>query len=252
MAGWLERLFYKHAKRILAITKGLQDSLLERGYPKEKVPLLTNGVDPEMFHPEVTPDKDVSNLRPDNGILVVYAGTHGLIYSLDTLLHAADKLRHESVHFVLIGDGADKPRLLSIADRLALPNVTFRSPRAQADMPHVFRAADVCVLSLKDLPISSAIMPVKCFEIMACGIPIVFAARGEMAGHIELSGGGVVIEPEQPDLLADALRRFAETGDAQRIEMGRRAREYVVEHFSRDKIVSDLESIMHETLAHGK
>jgi len=251
MAGWLERLFYRHADKILAITRGLQTTLLERGYAEKKVPLLTNAVDPEIFHPEATPDRDVSNFRPENGILVVYAGTHGLIYSLDTLLHAADRLRREKFYFVFIGDGADKPRLMSIADELALPNIVFRPPRARDDMPHVFRSADVCVLSLKDLPISNAIMPVKCFEIMAGGVPIIFAARGEMAGHIERSGGGEVIEPENPDIMADALRRFADIDAEQRVEMGRRARAYVVEHFSRDKIVSDLESIMRETLADG-
>lgn len=249
MAERLERLFYRHADRILAITRGLQTRLLERGYPEEKVPLLTNGVDLDVFHPDVTPDEAISNFRPENGILVLYAGTHGLIYSLDTLLQAADRLRQERFHFLFIGDGADKPRLMSLADDLKLPNITFLPPRTQADMPHVFRGADVCVLSLKDLPISNAIIPVKCLEIMACGVPVIFCGRGEMADHIGRSGGGEVIEPDNSDILADSLRRFATTDAEERKETGHREREYIIEHFSRQKIVSDLESIMHRALA---
>lgn len=252
MARFLERIFYSRAEKILAVTQGLQDSIIGKGYPEEKVPLLTNGVDHESFHEAVMPDGELSAYRPEGGMLILYAGTHGLIYSLDTLLHAAGKLRNENIHFVFIGDGADKPRLQALAADLKLANLTFLPPRPQQDMPAVFRAADLAVLSLKDLPISRAIMPVKCFEIMACGVPIVLAARGEMAGHINRAQAGRVIEPENPDQLAATIREFAVMSAADRAVMGRHGRSYVVQHFSRDTITRRLEQLMQESLVRGE
>ena len=185
-------------------------------------------------------------------MLVIYAGTHGLIYSLETLLYAAQRLRDDKIHFLFIGDGADKERLTTLAADLHLTNVTFLPAQPQSKMPAVFRAADAAVISLKDLPISKAIMPVKCFEIMACGVPIILAARGEMAGHIERSGAGVVIAPENPDELAATLRRFARMTGDERAAMGRGGRAYVTANFSREKIALTLESLMRETVFHGR
>jgi glycosyltransferase involved in cell wall biosynthesis len=250
MAEFLERMFYGQASRILAITNGLRTSLINRGYPEEKVPLLTNGADHEVFRPDVAPNNELSAYRPEGGLLVIYAGTHGLIYSLETLLQAAKILSSVKIHFLFIGDGADKTRLKSIASELNLSNVTFLPSRPQDDMPGVFRAADVAVISLKDLPISKAILPVKCFEIMASGIPIILAARGEMAMHLETSQGGQVIDPENPDQLAGTLRRYMEMSTEDRVAIGRQGRAYVVENFSREKISRDLESIMLDITRH--
>jgi len=252
LAQFLERLFYSQAAKILAITGGLQETLINRGYPESKVPLLTNGVDHDVFRDDTAPDPELTRYRPDGGMLVIYAGTHGLIYSLETLLYAAQRLRDDKIHFLFIGDGADKERLTTLAADLHLTNVTFLPAQPQSKMPAVFRAADAAVISLKDLPISKAIMPVKCFEIMACGVPIILAARGEMAGHIERSGAGVVIAPENPDELAATLRRFARMTGDERAAMGRGGRAYVTANFSREKIALTLESLMRETVFHGR
>ncbi len=248
----LEKLFYNQSAKILAITAGLQKSLLSRGYPEQKVPLITNGVDCDQFDSDIEPDTELSSYRPDGGLLVIYAGTHGLIYSLDTLLEAAQKMLDEPIHFLMIGDGADKTRLVDLAQNMKLTNVTFLPPYQPEDMPSVFRTADVTVVSLRDLPISNAIMPVKCFEIMASAIPVILAARGEMAGHIYVSGGGSVIDPERVDRLTAELRKYGKMSIAERREIGLQGRAYVMRHFSRQKTVRELEFIMEEVVAGGR
>lgn len=248
----LEKLFYNRSAKILAITAGLQKSLLSRGYPEEKVPLITNGVDCEIFDPEILPDEKLTSYRPDNGLLVIYAGTHGLIYSLDTLLETAQKMSADPIHFLMIGDGADKERLVDLAGKMTLTNVTFLPSRPPEDMPSVFCSADVTVVSLKDLPISKSIMPVKCFEIMACAVPVILAARGEMAGHIAASEGGSVIEPERIDRLTAELRRYIKMTRAERREIGLKGRSYMLRNFSRQKTVRNLEFIMEKVSARGK
>ncbi len=249
IALFLEKIFYRQARRILAITQGLYEDIIARGYDEQKVRLLTNGVDPAIFTPDTIPDREVASYRPENGFLIVYAGTHGLIYSLETLLNAAGALRDKPVHFLFIGDGADKPRLQQIAERRQLKNVTFLPPRSGDDMPAVFRAADAAVIALRDIPVSRAVMPLKCFELMAVGCPIIFAARGEMAGHIEDADCGIVIEPENSDAMVSAITNLIKLTDSERRSMGQCGRAYVTTHFSRAKIAKDLETILMEATA---
>lgn len=248
---FLERSFYRRAARILAITGGVQARILAKGYPAEKVPLLTNGVDPDMFTSDAAPDAAVSGYRRDDGLLVVYAGTHGLIYSLDTVLSAAKELAGENISFVFMGDGADKERLVNLAKTMKLVNFTFLPPRPQQDMPGVFRAADLAVVSLKALPVSRAIMPVKCFEIMAVGVPIILAAEGEMAGHITKAGCGEVTPPEDVAALVMALRRYQRMSPEARRAIGLRGRSFVQQRFSRESIAVKLETLMQDVISHG-
>jgi len=252
IASMLERLFYSQAKKILAITQGLQTSILGQGYAPDKVPLLTNGVDHELFHPAVEPDAEILSHKPEGGFLVVYAGTHGLIYSLDTVLDAAEMVAEKNIRFVFVGDGSDKDRIVKRARNMKLSNVTFLPPRKEEEIPSVFKAADATVICLKKLEISKAIMPLKCFENMAVGVPILYAAEGEMANHIEQAGCGMVIEPENPAVLAGALERFADMATEERHKVGLKGREFVVEHFTREKIAADLETIMQRAITDGE
>lgn len=248
---YLERFFYSRAVRIIGVTEGVRSRVMAKGYPPEKVLLITNGADLDMFTTNVMPDAAVSSCRKNDGLLVVYAGTHGLIYSLDTVLAAAKELAGDNVAFLFIGDGADKKRLVNLADRMKLSNVTFLPPRPQQEMPGVFRAADLAVVSLKALSVSKAIMPVKCFEIMAVGVPIILASEGEMAGHITEARCGFTVAPEEVDQIVDAFRRFLALTAEERIAMGRRGREYVIKHFSRQAIANQLEATMKEIVARG-
>ncbi len=249
---FLERRFYRGAERILAITEGVRDHILAKGYPAERVPLITNGVDPEVFSETVAPDGEVLSYRRGDNLLVVYAGTQGLIYALDTLLDAARQVRDEAFHFLFIGDGADKDRLMSLAADGHLTNVTFLPSRVQSDMPAVFRAADLAVIPLRDRPVSQAIMPVKCFEMMAAGVPLVLAARGEMARHVAAAGCGEVIEPEASPAIVAALRRFREMGPSERRRIGMKGRAYVIANFSREEMTHRLEAVMNEVIADGR
>ena len=249
---FLERLFYRCAERILAITGGVRDHILAKGYPADKVPLITNGVDPEIFSDTVAPDAEVLSYRRGGSLLVVYAGTLGLVYALDTLLDAARQVREEAFHFLFIGDGADKDRLMSLAAEGHLSNVTFLPPRGQSDMPAVFRAADLAVIPLRDLPVSRAIMPVKCFEMMAVGVPLILAARGEMAQQVVAAGCGEVIEPEDSTAIVAALHRFRDMAPSERRRIGMRGRTFVIANFSREEMTRRLEAAMNEVIADGR
>ncbi len=246
----LERLFYNKAARILAVTVGIQDFIVDMGYAKDKVPLITNGVDHTVFTDSVEPDAEIARYRDDGRMLAIYAGTHGMAHALNTILEAAERLRDQPIRFVLIGDGPEKQPLMAWVKEHALDNIVFLDPLEPKRMPAVLRAADIAVIPLRDLPLFDSAMPSKCFEAMAAGAPVMLSVRGEMARHIQKARCGLTAEPENVDQIVAALRQFLAMGDEERRAMGRRGREYVVEHFSREKIVNTLESHMRRVVDH--
>ena len=248
----LERLFYNQADTVLAVTEGIRRFILAMGYPEDKVALITNGVDHTIFSDAVEPDPDVIALKRDGAILAVYAGTHGMAHALGVILQAAARLRDEKIVFLFIGDGPEKERLIHKAAEEHLGKVFFWDARPQAEMPGIMRAADVAVIPLRDLPLFDSAMPSKCFEALAAGVPVMLSVRGEMAQHVHKAECGFTAEPENLDQITAALRNFINIGQAERKEMGRRGREYVVRNFSREGITARLEALMQETVTRGK
>src|SRR5437588_12027885 len=93
------------------------------------------------------------------------------------------------------------------------------------EVPGLLHAADICVVPLRDVPLFSTFIPSKIFEYFAAGKAVVGSVRGEPA-QILRDGGAVVVEPEDPAALAEAIRELAHD-PARRAAMGERAWAYV-------------------------
>ena len=109
--------------------------------------------------------------------MVAYIGSHGLSHGLGAVLDAA--AAQPDVTYLLVGDGADRDRLLAERDRRQLQNVIMRPSVAKADVPGLYAAADVCLVPLRDVPLFEAFVPSKLFEVLAAGRPVIGAVRGE-------------------------------------------------------------------------
>ena len=133
----LERWIYRNSTMITAVTEGIRDTLLRtKRIPPEKVLFLPNGVDTTLFRP-AAPDE---TLKRELGLtgkkIILYAGNHGYAGAVEQILYAAQCLHHEtSLHFLLIGEGPEKQKLIELAAQLGSSNVTFHDqvpPRSHA------------------------------------------------------------------------------------------------------------------------
>src|SRR5919204_249608 len=107
LAEMLEGHIYRRASRITVPTHGIYETLASRGISTEKLCLLTNAVDVDVFQPQPWPGKPR---------VFLYAGTHGLSQGLDVVLEAAKLVDDPDVEFVLAGEGADKAALVAKAE----------------------------------------------------------------------------------------------------------------------------------------
>ena len=198
----LARFFQGRAARVLVVTPGMRRRLAGRGFEARKLVFLPNGADTELFRPRETPASPAAG-RP---FTLLYAGTHGLVHGMDALLDAAELLRGENVVFRFVGDGVAKEALVHDAIARGLAHCTFEPSVPPEALVGLLHDADACVATTRGGAFAGETIPVKLFDYLACGCPVVAAVSGDAAAVVESSGGGIVVEPENGAAIAAAVR----------------------------------------------
>ncbi len=230
----LEERCYHRARRIIVVTQGIYDRLVERGFPPEKLDLIPNGANTELFRHRPEAGAAVRReLGLESRFLVTYAGIHGIAQGLEVVLKAADRLRdHPAVHFLMVGDGPCKAELLRQKEKMGLDNVTMLDAQPREEIPAYLSAADVALVPLRKLEIFKGALPSKIFDAWACECPVILSMQGEAREVLERAQAGVYVEPESPEELARTVSELANRPEALR-RYGRNGRRFVEEHYSR-------------------
>ncbi len=150
MSFWLERFLYRRADRMMVNSPGYVEHVKGRG--AQRVELIPNGADPEMFNPYDSGVKFRAAHQFKNKFVVLYAGAHGMSNDLDVVLECARLLvKQPNIQFVFLGDGKEKANLQARARELGVKNVLFLPPVPKNDMARALAGADACLAILKPL-----------------------------------------------------------------------------------------------------
>lgn len=247
----VERFMYRRARAVVTVAEATRDEIIERGFPASKIHTVTNGIDASFFRP--LPSDEM--LRAEHGwtgkTVVLYIGTHGLSHGLTTILDTADLLQpRKDIHFVFVGAGAEREKLMQRAEALYLKNVTFLPMQNKSEMPRYYAASDICLVPLKKRRVFLYNIPSKMFEIMACGRPIILGARGQAQKLLDEAGAGLAVEPENPQDYADAILRLADHPEL-RFRFGEQGRHHAVAHYSREQKAADFAEILESVVKVG-
>jgi len=239
--GNLASFLYRAADSIVVVTPAFREHLLRNwGVPQEKISIVQNGVETALFTPQAGAGELRRKLGTDRKFVVSYIGTLGLAHGLDSLIAAAENLQSVApeVQFMLVGEGADRERILSLAQSKKLTNLLFVSQQPRETIPAYISASDACVVMLRRSEIFETVIPTKMLEFMSCGRPVILAVRGQSERLLERSGGGLCIEPDNPQALCSAIVRLHEQPSFGE-ELGRNGRSYIVRELSRQSTASD-------------
>ncbi len=242
-----ELWLYHMADEVVVVSEGFRDDLVRRGVPETKVHTIRNGVDTKRFVPGADSGPGRTRLGvTDEETLVLYIGAHGISHGLDTVVDAAARLEGQTIRFVFIGEGAKKLELERQVKEHGLTNVDMFPGVPRDEVAELLAAADICLVPLRDVPLFSTFIPSKIFEYFAAGKAVIGAVRGEPA-QILRDGGALVVEPGNPESLADAVSDLA--GDPeQRDAMAKQARTYVEAEFDRPRLAQDYRTILHNVV----
>ena len=242
----LELFLYRRAAKVVALTKSFKTDLVSRGIAAEKIAVVINGVDMSRYAPRPRDQKLARELGLENHFVVGYIGTHGMAHALERVLDAAAALRESpAVRFLFVGSGAARDRLVSEAQRRGLSNVVFVPAQPKEMMPSYWSLCDLALVHLKDTPLFRTVIPSKIFEAMAMGRPILLAAPdGEAADIVRATGAGLVLPPENPRALAEAVKGLSES-EATVAQLARQAL-IAAPLFTREKQARDMLAAIEE------
>ncbi len=196
---WIEVRLYKSAKKIIVVTDAFKVNLIGKKIDPNKIFVHKNGVILDNFIPS-NKDQDLLNQHSilKEKKVIAYIGTHGMAHGLSFVLDSLVILQKELpvVHFLFIGDGAEKQNLLRKADELKLINATFLPFVSKNDVFRYLSMIDVALVNLKKSDTFKSVIPSKIFEAAALGKPILLGLEGEAKGLVELYNAGLCFEPE--------------------------------------------------------
>jgi len=202
LAERMELFLYTHAAWIVAVTPGMRRLMVKRGIPGHRVVLISNGADTDCFTPAANGVGRIAN----GTWTVLYSGTHGLVHGMEMILDAAERLADdERIRFVMVGDGVAKDALVADAQRRKLSNMEFLPSQQPEGLAERIRNSDVCIATTTEGTFSEGTVPVKMFDYMACGKPVVAAVAGDARTIMAEADGGIVVSPGDSAALAAAL-----------------------------------------------
>lgn len=215
-------------------------------YPRSRSAVVPNGIDVGELDARVVAGavpRDSQGLGPEDAVVGSVA-RFDPVKRLDVLLEAARSLKERipRLRLVLVGDGAEGPRLRRLARKLGLENMAIFLGFVE-DAPRLYPAWDLYVSAARREG-----LPLAVLEAMASRLPIVAT---DVAGHREVvvhGTTGILVPPEDPASLADAVAALLLDGSRrQRLGLAGRAR--VLQHFALGPMVRRIEELYHAAVA---
>ena len=248
----LESFAYRKADHLVVVTDAFKGHMLAQGISPEKVSVIKNGADFSLYKKPPHGSAHPSGcLGLEGKFVAAYFGTHGMAHHLETILEAAQELAEwKDIIFLLVGDGAERSRLVAMRDAMKLPNVSMLDQQPKENMPVLWSLSSVSLVLLKKSAVFKTVLPSKVFESMAMEKPVILGVEGESAELVMSSGGGICIEPENAkDLATQILKLYRDHTLCEKL--GSSGRRYVLEHFDRQVLARRFADVMGKVVAGG-
>jgi glycosyltransferase involved in cell wall biosynthesis len=244
LARALERFVYRRSARVIALSPGIRDGVIAAGVSPDRVSLVPNASDLELFSPTLDRDAERRRLGLGAGFVCSYFGTMGEANDLSQVVRAAPMA--EDVTFVLLGDGKHREGLRREAERLGAANVVFLDPAPdKASVARLAAASDACLTIFKDVPVLATNSPNKLFDTFAAGRAAIVNQPGWMQRLVEDNDAGVFVRPGDPADLAEKVR-WLRDNPAEVERYGRNARLLAEREFGRDELAGRALEILRE------
>ncbi len=238
----LEAAAYRHAALISTVTEAMRQRIIAKNVPPGKVILAPPLADTRG---RTIQDKRAGRrFREQHNLngkfLVAHCGNMGVKQGLHVVLQAAARLRgHNDIAFLLIGDGAMRPQLEAQARLLELENLYFLPLLAQDAFFEMLSAIDLSLI-VQQKSVSDIVFPSKAVTLLAAARPVLAAVgySSEIGRTMNSSRAGVVVQPEDPLALAEAILELKSDGP-RRAEMGANGRRYALRHWDESRVLPE-------------
>ena len=170
---WLEKYVYNQAAAVITIDQKFYDQIIDRFNEKDKLKIVPNFVDTELYKPISKEVELPSPFKKDpHKVRLLYAGNIGFYQDWEPILYAAKKLRETNIEFWIIGEGVKKEFLINEVEKHNLTNIKVLPYQDRELMPLINSFADIHFISISK-EMEQEGFPSKVYTIMACSKPMI-------------------------------------------------------------------------------
>ena len=241
----VELFLYRKATKVIVVTDSFKRNITGRGIDSNKIEVVKNGVYLDNFKAKTKEDYLLKKLNLIGKFVVGYIGTHGMAHKLDFILNSISGL-DSNIHFLFLGDGAEKQKLLQLNKKLNLTNTTFMDFVPKNEIQDYISITDIALVPLKKSDTFKTVIPSKIFENAAMKKPILLGVEGESKEIIESYGAGLCFEPEnQKDFIEKLNKLYKDKKFYAKCQQGC---ENLANDFDRKKKALDMLEIIKSTI----
>jgi colanic acid biosynthesis glycosyl transferase WcaI len=212
----LEKSALLKADQVIVLNDAFRRYVEATGVPADRIHIVSNWT--HVAAP--TGDRQATRASlgwADDEVIALHSGNMGFKQGLENVVEAARLAAGSKVRFVLMGDGNQREHLTELGEGVG--NLQFLPPADSAQFPDILAAADVLLVNER-LSAFDMSLPSKLTSYFRCGRPVVAAvpAGGGTASEVVRSGGGILVQPEDPHALLDCVTSIgADPAEAMRL-----------------------------------
>ena len=240
-----EEKIVPRADKVITVSASLKNYILDRfNIHSSRVEVVPNGVDLELFNPKVSGADVRHRYNLNDNPVVSFVGSLKKWHGIDILLNAAEKILtiNPLIKFMIIGSGSEEKGL----KKQASENIIFTGSVNYQDVPKYLAASDIVVAPYPQIDFFY-FSPVKLFEYMATGKPIIASNIGQIGDVLEHGKTGLLIEPGNYKELAENILTLLEDEELKKI-LGRNARIEVEKNYTWERNARKIMEIYKEVL----
>ena len=241
-------LIYSGVTKIVVLSPGFKNLLIDRGVPENKIEIIYNWADERVLRTKnIEMPKEFESIE---GFKVLFAGNIGQAQGLNVVLDAALLLKDDvpNIHFLVLGRGLKLDDLKRRAKELNLDNVHFLPAVGMEKVGSFLGSADALLIHLNSDPLFEITIPGKTQAYMAVGKPIIMGVSGDASSIVLRADCGVCFEPKNSVALAEAAKglMLLDSTDIQRL--GKNAERFYDENLSVKVGVDSFEKVFNEVI----
>lgn len=247
IAEFVEKVNYVLAAAIIAVTPEIKNGLIvDYGIPETRINVIENGVNSDIFRP-INRKEAVARLGLDQTYnYVCFVGGLAPWHGVEFLVEAAPLVLKEvpNTIFLIVGDGPMKSKLMERVNDLELSDhFIFTGRVPHADIPYYICSSELCTAPfIPGRNDKTGLSPLKIYEYLACGKPVVASNLPGMEIVTE-SRGGVIVEPRNAEDLGQAIVRMLTDG-CDEVAESHDLSKYISEHHSWAKVAKKTETVL--------
>ena len=247
----LVKYIYNKTDKILVSSKGFISSITDKGVELNKIEYFPQWAE-SLYFTKNKYSEGLIHSKKNDKFKIVFAGNIGQAQDFPSILKAANILKNENIEWIIIGSGRKESWVKNKINEDKLNHCVHMMGRYEIEkMPYFFSNSDCLFLSLKRNKIFSLTIPGKVQAYLASGKPIIAMIDGEAAKVINESGAGFVCESENPQALADIIRKLMTCSKEKLDEFGKNGINYYNNQFKREVLFKKIQNIFEELISNN-